>query len=767
MKKVNFIVVVIAVLLFFAPSLPSSPSMEELEGTLEIMMATEIGGEKTCKQVYFINTGGKRTQFSMPAHTPPLSPGQKIKISGRWEESAEKKGFYCRKVEAIAVAPVAKKATSSADGISSYLPNQTPVLGEQRTLVILIAFPDHEVPEWGKEKAENKIFSSEPTDKYPNDHSDNAYWKECSVEKMWLNGECLDGWKDMPYPATEYGYGGNGELYFFHKLQRDALDAIDPYADFTQYDRLVFIRTGKNWGYAFATLGKWTFDTADGSVELSTAFVTEHDVEIRRHIVSHELGHGFGLVHANSIIASTGVISTYGDTWENRGLNFAQLDGLHKYMLGWLDIGKVEMVSSSGEYLLDQRELSSSGVKLLVIFLGYDDRGESILYYLEYFKELGEFDSQVFFDFESDSKKDAVLLRKYKREAVNYDSLVFMEIEDPDNPASEKIPIDLESQEFCDSMYEDADYEKYGICVQVIQKTGTEAGAKAKVKITLPPPPPCAYTISPTSQSFSASGGAGSVGVTTSSGCNWTAVSSASWLTVTSGGSGTGNGTVAYEVSANTSTSPRTGTMTIAGQTFIVTQDGITCAYTISPTSQSFSASGGAGSVGVTTSSGCNWTAVSSASWLTVTSGGSGTGNGTVAYEVSANTSTSPRTGTMTVEEQTFTVNQESPPPPPVCEAETITISPPVLTLKKKTRGDVVVAVTGADGCAVEGTLISATVSSGKKRITVSPSSGETDENGLAVFTITAKKKTGKAEVTFQADDLESLMTIKVRKKKK
>lgn len=55
----------------------------------------------------------------------------------------------------------------------------------------------------------------------------------------------FDGWKDMSKPATEYGYGGNGELDFFDKLERDALDTIDPYVDFTQYDRLVFIRTGK------------------------------------------------------------------------------------------------------------------------------------------------------------------------------------------------------------------------------------------------------------------------------------------------------------------------------------------------------------------------------------------------------------------------------------------------------------------------------------------------------------------------------------------
>ena len=64
--------------------------------------------------------------------------------------------------------------------------------------------------------------------------------------------------------------------------------------------------------------------------------------------------------------------------------------------------------------------------------------------------------------------------------------------------------------------------------------------------------------------------------MTASSGsCTWTATSNASWITITSGSNGTGNGTVSYSVSSNTDTSQRTGTMTIAGQTFTVTQSPI------------------------------------------------------------------------------------------------------------------------------------------------------------------------------------------------
>jgi hypothetical protein len=170
----------------------------------------------------------------------------------------------------------------------------------------------------------------------------------------------------------------------------------------------------------------------------------------------------------------------------------------------------------------------------------------------------------------------------------------------------------------------------------------------------------CTYSISPTSQSFSASGGSGNVNVAASSGCIWAAVSNVSWITITSGGSGSGNGTVNYSVAANTGGSPRTGTMTVAGQTFTVNQDGGSCSSIIAPMTGSFMASGGVGSVIVISDPGCSWTAVSNSSWITITSGVGGSGSGVVNYSV-ATYNGSYRTGTMTIAGQTFTIYQWGP----------------------------------------------------------------------------------------------------------
>src|SRR5207247_1211707 len=135
-------------------------------------------------------------------------------------------------------------------------------------------------------------------------------------------------------------------------------------------------------------------------------------------------------------------------------------------------------------------------------------------------------------------------------------------------------------------------------------------------------------------------GGTGSSAVTALAGCGWTATSNDGWITVTGGATGSGPGTATFSAAANPLTSNGTGTLTIAGNTFTVTQPGLTCTNTISPTSQTLTSAGGPATVNVTAAGACNWTAVSTATWITVSSGASGSGNGTVALNVAANTAT-------------------------------------------------------------------------------------------------------------------------------
>ena len=86
-----------------------------------------------------------------------------------------------------------------------------------------------------------------------------------------------------------------------------------------------------------------------------------------------------------------------------------------------------------------------------------------------------------------------------------------------------------------------------------------------------------------------------------------------------------------------------------------ILQDG--CSYSLNSAGQSFATEGGLGSFNVLTGSGCGWTAVSSAGFITITSGEIGNGNGAVTFEVAANIGAA-RAGAITVAGLVFAIEQ-------------------------------------------------------------------------------------------------------------
>ena len=172
--------------------------------------------------------------------------------------------------------------------------------------------------------------------------------------------------------------------------------------------------------------------------------------------------------------------------------------------------------------------------------------------------------------------------------------------------------------------------------------------------------PPCGYSVGPQTESFPASGGSGSLIVTPSAAqCGWSASTGASWITL-SPVSANLPLLQTFTVSANTGSSSRSATITIAGQNLAVTQEGAgTCDYSISPGTTVFPVSGGSLTVNVTTQPGCAWSASSSLSWVSISGASSGAGNGAVVLQTSAN-SGGLLSGTVTIAGQPFLVRQSA-----------------------------------------------------------------------------------------------------------
>jgi hypothetical protein len=172
----------------------------------------------------------------------------------------------------------------------------------------------------------------------------------------------------------------------------------------------------------------------------------------------------------------------------------------------------------------------------------------------------------------------------------------------------------------------------------------------------------CSNTIAPSAQAYGMNGGSGIIRVTAPVGCNWTVTSNVSWAVVVSSDNGSGNGGAAFELRENFGQHSRIGTISIGSQTFTIYQAGVggaNCSNTIAPLAQSFLTAGGSGTINIFAAEECVWNAVSSASWINITSAVAGVGSGSVSFTVNPNLTLKSRKGSITVAGQTFNIKQK------------------------------------------------------------------------------------------------------------
>jgi endo-1,4-beta-D-glucanase Y len=139
-----------------------------------------------------------------------------------------------------------------------------------------------------------------------------------------------------------------------------------------------------------------------------------------------------------------------------------------------------------------------------------------------------------------------------------------------------------------------------------------------------------------------------SIDITTNN--SWNISSSQAWLT-TSIASGVGNGNFTISASVNSSTSERSGTITITDgiliNTITVIQAATSITLSVNTSTINF-ASTASTSSSIAISSNSGWTISSDQTWLT-SSPASGTGNGSFTITALANSSTTSRNGTITI----------------------------------------------------------------------------------------------------------------------
>jgi hypothetical protein len=212
----------------------------------------------------------------------------------------------------------------------------------------------------------------------------------------------------------------------------------------------------------------------------------------------------------------------------------------------------------------------------------------------------------------------------------------------------------------------------FGTVIAAVATAASVAcGSTSSNTVAGPSPAKCQLTATNSTPTFTATGGQGAIVVQAARECTWTAAAQVAWVALMPPNDGQGDSTLKYNVQSNPSGLPRRGTVNVAGQIVEVGQEGAPCRFQLDRTSAQIAADVTSLDVNVQGPTGCSWTAVSEADWLTVTQGAQGSGPGRVTLRALANAGAG-RVGTARVAGIRLQVTQVStvgppPPPPPGC----------------------------------------------------------------------------------------------------
>ena len=154
-----------------------------------------------------------------------------------------------------------------------------------------------------------------------------------------------------------------------------------------------------------------------------------------------------------------------------------------------------------------------------------------------------------------------------------------------------------------------------------------------------------------------AEGSTESVALTLAQSVQWTAQSNSSWIQITSDTASAGSANVSFTIGANPAVTSRTGSITVAGKTVTVVQEGLRASVECDDTS--FGVESDSGTIWVETEGGGTWTASADVDWIHLFDE-SGTGTTPVMFVVDDyTTTTASRSGTVTIAGHKVVITQQ------------------------------------------------------------------------------------------------------------
>lgn len=376
-----------ALLLFSAaakgqPGAPMNSNGEQplaIEGELEVFYVDHQDPRQSHPSYFLKTPSGERFSLHFAAHAPGLLSGTRVRVHGARVAGAgptdlgETAGAVAvpdgeTSVETLQTGGTSGSTTTTA-ALTTVLPN---TFGAQKTLVILVNFQDNSTQPYTLDFARNVVFTTTSN-----------FDLESSFQQTWLTGDVY-GWYTIPVSSTVCD---SSSIATYAKQAASAAGA-----NLSAYTRYVyaFPNNACSWWGLGSVGGNPSQAWINGSLALK--------------VVSHEMGHNFGLYHAHTLecgsttLGSTCTTNDYGDTIDTMGLSAAgHFNAFQKERLGWLNYGAlpaIATVQANGTYWLDPYA-SGPGVnsKALKILKSVNaTTGVRTWYYVEYRQALG-FDS--------------------------------------------------------------------------------------------------------------------------------------------------------------------------------------------------------------------------------------------------------------------------------------------------------------------------------------------------------------------------------------
>ncbi|HHY0575568.1 TPA: Ig-like domain-containing protein [Vibrio parahaemolyticus] len=346
---------------------------QTLEGELEVFYEDyEDHSKSRLRHVLNTSEGFIEVHGSSQSPINAIQSGVKVRARGwKFKDVADKWDALVVADEADGLSVLAQDSTgtvtASTTTSSAALSN---TFGEQRTLVLLVNFQDNPQQPWTIDEVKDMVFGKV-----------NDFYKENSFGQTWLSGD-VHGYYTLPINSS-CDYKGF-ESYITAAAEADGIDT-------SSYSRKVYIYPKvESCGWS----GMGTVGGNPSRAWINGAF--------RLNTIGHELGHNFGLHHAQALECGTNTVGgtcynySYGDTLDIMGTSNGHFNAFNKEQLGWIKPSEQEVitVTNSGTYSLEPYETAPAGAaKGLRIKRGTDAvSGQPLWYYIEYRQPIG-FDS--------------------------------------------------------------------------------------------------------------------------------------------------------------------------------------------------------------------------------------------------------------------------------------------------------------------------------------------------------------------------------------